>query len=440
MSIQSAREAISKHGGALKAADASFFASVEKRYNAIKAGGSGHPADLRRLQSDVANWTNALVNKAGWSNERDAPVYDGAMAWHDLLGAEIDLMVVAGPSARGTAPRSGWVDVKTGEPVRVYSSSEKISESNSYSGPGVGDILNGLLSGPRTPEIKAALETGTQTAGGYTVPDIVLGEFFDKLRAKTQFINAGARTILLDGRTTVARIDTDPVPAWRDENDAVTESEPTFGAVNFIPRSLACLVKMSEELLADSVNAAEALETALIGALSVELDRACLFGSGASNQPLGLYNQAGINTVSMGTNGVTPTNWDSIIDAMYEIEVANGGPATAAIHHPRTARTFRKLRDGEGQPLMMPEALRDIAYLTTTSVPIDQEQGSGTALSTIIVGNYPKAILGLRQSLVIRRLTETFAGNLQVGFLAYLRADVGVEQPKAFTRITGVKA
>tara|TARA_R110002124_G_scaffold223056_1_gene388443 strand:- start:11884 stop:13206 length:1323 start_codon:yes stop_codon:yes gene_type:complete len=439
MSIQAAREAISKNAGALKAADATFFASVEKRYTAIKASGSGHPADLRRLQSDVAAWATNLIGNKDWSNDRDTPAYDGAMAWSDLIGTEIDLMVIAGPSARGAAPRSGWVDVKTGEAVKVYSSSEKIAEANNYSGPGVGDILNGLLAGPRTPEIKAALETGTQTAGGYTVPDIVLGEFFDKLRAQSQFINAGARTILLDGRTTIARIDSDPVPAWRDENEAVTESEPTFGAVNFTPRSLACLVKMSEELLADSVNAAEALETALLGALSVELDRACLFGSGASSQPLGLYNQVGINSVSMGTDGAVPANWDEILDAVYDIELANGGPATAAIHHPRTARTYRKLKDTTNQPLMMPESLRDVRFLPTTSVPINQTQGTGTALSTIIVGNYPKAILGLRQSLVIRRLTETFAGNLQVGFLAYLRADVGVEQPKAFTRITGVK-
>lgn len=441
MSIQEAREAIAKNSGALQAADRAFFASVQKRYDAIKASGSPHPADLRRLQSDVAGWATNLVNKTDWNPAKDQAAYDGALGWSDLIGAEIDLLVVAGPLAN-TKRNTGWVDQATGEPVRIYSANEKIAADGPQSGPSVGDLLAGILAGTRSPEIKAALESGTQTAGGYTVPDMVLGEFFDKLRARTQFINAGARTLLLEhGKTSIARIESDPVPAWRDENQSVTESEPTFGSVNFTPRSLACLVKVSEEVLADSVNIAEALEAALLGSLSVELDRACLFGSGASSQPLGLFNQTGINTVSMGDNGGTPDNFDDLLDAIYEIELANGGPATAAIHHPRTARTYRKLKDGQNQPLMMPEALRSLQFLPTTSVPINQTQGTASGIcSSILVGDYRQAILGLRQSLVIRKLDQTFAGNLQVGFLAYLRADVGFAQPKSFTRIVGVKA
>lgn len=43
--------------------------------------------------------------------------------------------------------------------------------------------------------------------------------------------------------------------------------------------------------------------------------------------------------------------------------------------------------------------------------------------------------MGIRQELVIQRLDQTFAGNLQVGFLAYLRADVGFAQPNAFCKV-----
>lgn len=439
MSIQSAREAIFKNSSALQVADRTFFGSVEKRYEAIKASGSPHPADLRRLQKDVAAWAGALSSKADWSS-KDQGAFDGAIAWNDLIGAEIDLLVIAGPRAMGRAKSStGWVDTTTGEAVRIYDSKEKIAEAGSYGGPGLGDVLAGMLSGPRTPDIKAALESGTQTAGGYTVPTEVLSDFFDRLRAQTQFINAGARTLVLDaGRASIARIASDPVPAWRGENEAVTESDPTFGVVNFTPRSLAVLVRVSEEVLADSVNIAEALQSALLGSLSVELDRACLFGTGASNQPAGLFNTPGINTVSMGINGATPANFDNLLDAMYEIEANNGGPATAAIYHPRTARTYRKLKDGQSQPMRMPEALQSMRFLPTTSVPINQTQGSISTASSILVGDYSQAILALRQSLVIRRLDQAFAGNMQVGFLAYLRADVGFAQPKSFTRVIGV--
>ncbi len=443
MSIQDAREKIAANTAAFIKADATFADTVGTRYDAIKAKG-GHPADYRRLQNDVRNWTSAFLDKPGAFSPAANAARVAAEGWCDLLQAEIDTKVFASTAMGEALPkRSGWFDASTGNPVAVYKPGEKIAASASRSDTSVGDILAGMLSGPRTTEIKAALSEGTDSAGGYSIPQTVLPEFFDKLRARTQFIQAGAQTLILEGmKTRVMRIAADPTPAWRAENAAVSESQPTFDAVDFLPKSLAVLVKVSEELLANSVNVADALEASLLGALSVELDRACLFGAGSSNEPLGLFNlSSGINTVSMGTNGATPSSYDELIDAIYEIELDNGMTPTAAIMHPRTARTLRKLKDTTNQPLMMPPALTSLPMLATTSVPITQTQGTATSIcSTTLIGDFTQAILGLRQSLSIRRLDQTFAGNLQVGFLATMRADVGFAHPESFTKIIGIKA
>ena len=77
--------------------------------------------------------------------------------------------------------------------------------------------------------------------------------------------------------------------------------------------------------------------------------------------------------------------------------------------------------------------------LSTTSVPIDQTPGTSSDCSTVVLGDFTQCIMGIRQELVIQRLDQTFAGNLQIGFLAYLRADVGFAQPNAFTKIIGIK-
>ncbi|WP_296503558.1 phage major capsid protein, partial [Phenylobacterium sp.] len=75
----------------------------------------------------------------------------------------------------------------------------------------------------------------------------------------------------------------------------------------------------------------------------------------------------------------------------------------------------------------------------TTSVPINQTQGTSTDCSSILVGDFSRAILGLRQELRIQVLNEAFMGSLQVGFIAHLRADVAFERADAFCRITGVR-
>jgi HK97 family phage major capsid protein len=99
------------------------------------------------------------------------------------------------------------------------------------------------------------LAEGSDSTGGISVPDIVLARFVDKLRAAMVCIQAGAMTTpLVSDKTTLARTASDPVAGWRSENAAVDVSEPTFEGVVLIPRSLTVLVKVSRELVEDSLN------------------------------------------------------------------------------------------------------------------------------------------------------------------------------------------
>ena len=439
MSIQDFRMKIATSTAALTAADSGFAAKIAGDFEKAKA--SGHPADLRRVQSAAKAWAVARLDKPDGLMPAAAAATDAAMAWADLCQAEIDLKVFAGLNITGAAAHggSGWRNAETGAPVRVLDKGEALA-ANVQGNVKLGDILAGILTGSRDPDIRAALGSGTDSAGGFSVPTEVLPEFIDRLRSKTRVIEAGARTLMLEnGRTRIMRTETDPVAGWRAENAAVAEGDPTFGGITFVPRSLAALVKVSRELLDDSVNIGDALQAALIGALSVELDRAALFGSGAANnQPVGLFTSAG-NSVSLGTNGAVMASYDPMLDALYELEADNVSSPTAAILNPRTGRTINKLKDTTGQPLMRPAALADLPMLSTTSVPIDQTQGTSSDCSTVFLGDFTQCIMGIRQELVIQRLDQTFAGNLQIGFLAYLRADVGFAPPNAFTKIIGIK-
>jgi HK97 family phage major capsid protein len=91
----------------------------------------------------------------------------------------------------------------------------------------LGDVLRAMITGPRNDLEKRALAAGTDSAGGYTVPDILMAPWIDRLRAALVVVRAGAVTVPLTSDTVkIARLLTDPTAAWRSENAAVAESGP----------------------------------------------------------------------------------------------------------------------------------------------------------------------------------------------------------------------
>ncbi|MEW8543550.1 MAG: phage major capsid protein [Candidatus Thiodiazotropha sp.] len=301
-----------------------------------------------------------------------------------------------------------------------------------------GAFLRASVLGPRDEvERKALAESGGPT-GGYTVPEILSARVIDRLRTKSVLNQAGAITVPLETqRTVIARLDSDPTPVWRGENEQVSESEPTFGAIAFDTRSLAVLVKVSRELLEDSLNIEEALMGALSSSLALELDRVGMFGNG-TDEPLGITQASGIGSISMGTNGAAITDWSRVLDLLLEIEQDNAGPTTAIIQAPRTWRTIEGFVDTTGQPLQPPPAIAAIPRLTTTSVPIDQTKGTATNASTMIAGNFSQVMVGLRTGIRIEVLKEAYADHLQYAFLAHLRADIALAHRESFAELSGI--
>lgn len=304
---------------------------------------------------------------------------------------------------------------------------------------GLGGVLRAMVLGCETDTERRSLAEGTDSAGGYTVPTILSRRMIDAMRKKSRVVQAGAMTLPVDSdKHDFAKLASDPTPGWRAEGAAVAESDPTFTRVQFAPKSLAVQVKVSEELLQDSVNIEQALQDSLANALALEVDRAALFGSGSSNEPTGLFNMANVNNVSMGTNGAAIADYSPFLDAIEQLQEQNAGDVTASIMAPRTWRSFSGLTDSTGQPLRRPQAIDTLPMLQTTQVPTDQTQGTATDASCILLGDFSGLVLGFRQRLRIEVLKELHRSNLQVGFLAHLRMDVQAWHEEAFAKITGV--
>lgn len=336
--------------------------------------------------------------------------------------------------------------LESDETFRSYIERTRPDEAEEYRDLTAGRFLRAMVTGPRSEAERRALGESTDSAGGYTVPSILSAEMIDLLRAASVARQAGARHVPLDSdKHSFAKLLSDPKATWRPEHGLVTESDPTFGRVLFEPKSLAVLVKVSRELLEDSLNIEQALLHALRMSLALEVDRVALMGKGADNEPRGITNTDGITTLSMGEDGAPLVNYDPLLRARGALLAANAGEPTAYIMSPRTATDLSLLKtglQGDQTQLSRPAELSDLRrgrmLLTTTAIPTDDEHGTADNATRIITGNFRDLWIGMRTEIRIEVLREAFAENLQYAFLAFLRADIGVVRPQSFAQITGI--
>ncbi len=411
--------------------------------------------DLKAKDTDDYQWTS-----------EDQKRWDDANAAYDRLGREIQLDSVGRDTTgiglddrRGGSGNAGgdddyrgqnqdleyYTDSATGDRVPVFRSGDSMADyargrsSMERTNVEPGEVLRALAVGAQTEGERRALSEGTDSAGGYTVPEVLSTQMIDSLRKKSRVFQLGAGSIPLDSnKHTFAKLVSDPSPAWRAELDSVGTGDPTFGSIEFAPKSLAVLVRVSEELLQDSVNIGASLNRSLAEALALEVDRVALLGSGSSNEPTGLENMSSVQSISLGTNGAAIADYTPLLDAIEDLQEANAGDVSGAVMAPRTLRVFNGLTDSTGQPLRRPSSIESMPMLQSTQVPIDQTQGTATNASSIYLGDFSNLIVGFRQRLKIEVLKERYRDNLEVGFLAHMRLDVQAWHEQSLAKIVGV--
>jgi len=333
--------------------------------------------------------------------------------------------------------RSAWVDQR-GAPVKVLGKSEPMAE-RSESRVGLGDLVRAKITGARNDAEARALSAGTDSAGGFTVPDMTAREFIDRLRSRSVVMQAGAMTVpMQSGSLSIARLETDPDSGWRAENAAIDEGDPTFGRVLFEAKTLAGRVTISRELAQDSLNVGQMIENAFAQSMAVELDRAALFGDGTNNAPTGVWHTSGISTVAMANNGAALASYDKLLDTVLALKNENANDPTAMICAPRTEIALAKLKDSQNNPLTVPGLISRIPLLSTTSAPVNETQGTANNASSIIFGDFRDLMIGVRQQLEIRVFDQPFAATGQLLVVAWMRADVQLAKPKSFARLTGI--
>ncbi len=327
-------------------------------------------------------------------------------------------------------------------PAEIKSHYQARAKEHDEESVGLADFLRGVAGMKATPLATKALAEGTNSTGGYAVPNLLQSSILQALVPASSLMVAGCGIVPLNpgATTTFAAIDTIPTAAWRAEGGAVAESDPAFRAVVATPRSLAFLFKISRELLADGSDVDNALRTAIAQAFAKELDRAGLRGSGSAPEPKGLLNTTGIQAVTNGTNGTALAGYANLFSAVAAILAANAPMPTAAIMSPRSLVKLGGLVDTLGQPIRVPEMLLKTQLIATSQIPNNLTVGTSSDCSEIYVGDFTRMAFAMRENVSILVADQLYAATGQIAFIGHVRADVIVTYPTAFGVVTGVRA
>lgn len=318
----------------------------------------------------------------------------------------------------------------------------KPGQTTAQNKPNVAKFLQAIagVQGAEFDRIRAELSTGTGSEGGHLVREEMFDEVVRQVGERSAFMEAGARMLVLKEKTLpVPRVASLPEPAWRAEGGNVAQSQPVFEAGELAPKSLACIVPVSRELLADGMEAGELLVDAIATGMAQAVDRAIFKGAGAaSNEPLGLKNRIALNPPRETL--VTVADWRHMVQRYWYLR---GLPWPVQPNAMVMSSDVAALLDWmvpqynyTGEPVAVPPVLRPLKRLTS---PALIPSNPGVEGYYFILGDFSQLLIGWRELIEVRMLTELMAGAGKVAFLVHARVDIELRHPQALSVFSNIQ-
>jgi len=294
----------------------------------------------------------------------------------------------------------------------------------------------GMLKALRTnfKQISNVLQEGVDADGGYLVPEEYDGRLIDTLEEENIMRKLATR-ITTSGEHKINIAATKPAAAWIEEGGALTFGDATFSQILLDAHKLHVAIKVTEELLYDNAFGLENYIITQFGkALANAEEDAFLNGTGVG-QPLGLFAATGGGTVAKTVTALTA---DEVIGLVYALKRPYRKKASFIINDQLIAQ-IRTFKDNNGaylwQPALTagePDKLLGYNVYTSQYAPTD----------AIAFGDYKYYNIGDRGTRSFKQLTELFAGNGMIGYVAKERVDGKLILPEAvqILKITPGKA
>lgn len=400
---------------------------------------------IEMRQERAGLWEQAkALNEEAMKEKRDFTAleteqYDKLMAKMDSLRATIDRneRLLNEETALNSSTR-------TGEGVTPNAGADNASPraSKEYRAAFERFLTQGLSSLSAN-EVKA-MASDPDTAGGFLVTPQEMADELLKNVDDTVMIRQFARQFRLKTAKSlgVPTLENDFDDAeWTTELRTGGEDDLTFGKRELRPHPVAKRAKISNTLLRQTANGAEAIvRERLAYKFGVTLEKSYMTGDGNA-KPLGIFTASanGITTArDVATdNTATAITSDGLINALMSLKEAHQAKARWIFHRDAIAK-IRKLKDLNGQYMWQPgitggapDRIFEKPYSMSEFAPNTFTTGQYVG----IIGNFDYYWYVDALDLQIQRLVELYAETNQTGFIGRYEGDGMPVLAEAFARV-----
>ena len=379
-----------------------------------------------KVWEQTKDFLDSHRSKNGTLSAEDEAVYNKMEQEIVDLGKEIDRQERLDAMERE-------MRVPTSSPLTEKPASAKASEkvgraSDEYKK----NFWNAMRMKAPTTEILNALQVGTDSEGGYLVPDEFERTLIESLEEENIFRRIAKVIQSNSGDKKIPIVASKGSAAWVDEEGTYGESDDVFGQTSLGAYKLGTLIKISEELLNDSAFDMESyIAKEFARRIGAKEEEAFFSGDGTS-KPTGILAATGGAEVGLTTAGATAITADEVIDLYFSLRVPYRKNAVW-IMNDATVSAIRKLKDGQGQYLWEPSLVsgtpNKILGREVITSPYMPTIAAGK--KTIAFGDFSYYWIADRQGRIFKRLNELYATTGQVGFIGNQRVDGKLILPEA---------
>ena len=261
---------------------------------------------------------DAKRTQEGFVSAEDAATYDKMENDVVNLGKEIERLerqaaIDAELSKATSTPITNKPDANTGGDVKTGRATDEYRKA----------FWNGMRNKVLSYEVQNALTIGTDSEGGYLVPDEYEKKLVEALEEEVFFRNLATVIKTSSGDRKIPIVTSKGEAAWIDEGGQFPESDDSFGQTTISAFKLATMIKVSDELLNDSVfNIEQYISREFGRRIGTKEEEAFFIGDG-KGKPTGIFNATG-----GAETGVTSTGTSITFDDVSWIFIIPSVPLT----------------------------------------------------------------------------------------------------------------
>lgn len=357
---------------------------------------------------------------------------------------------------------------KIAKPVANANLGMKQTDVRSYS---MMNLLNALATGDWT---KAGLEremsqelaqrTGKQTSGalvpmdiqtralngitgadgGHTVKTSLLTPSFIDIQRNSQVTSKLGITTLnnLVGKVAIPKRTAAGTVYWVDPDEAVGASGSVFAQVQMSAKTIGAYTDINRSFLKQSdISAEQFILGSMAKDVGAALDLATFHGTGADGQPLGIFNQTGIQVVDLGTDGGF-LDWDAVVSLETKASEVNCDTASMALVTTPGVRGYLKTKpkfSSTATPIWEGNEVNGYAAYATNQIRKDFTKGTGTALHGGCFGDYSNVVMGNWGVLDVSVDTTTLGTSGGLRVITLQDVDMALRLAQAFAVFKSAK-